>query len=304
MIGKIYSDQLLSNVSYLYCNLSKLESTSQKPPNPELLVAHLVKLKKKENLVPFLNHICMLKKNKQGNFSFKPPISLNKPLIVSHYKNCKKVVELLGCPSVEGVEFLDVLNTFYRLEWSFDKFSLLYPNVRIVSFENAAPTGHIPRLLLEFLENCRALTELRFSLKRTGFHKDFYGALPTISSLRTLANLSLFESHPDEKEQIDFDSYFEAFGCLRVLFTNMVAKENAPGFLDKIRAGSTFSFQYDHRSEQFNVVQVLVTHRLSMGYAVILTEETITEHSKFEPTLVPTLDEAKGFLQKHLEKAR
>lgn len=320
MIGKIASGKLLPNVCKLLCNAGKLLSTSQQPTPEsfakfqqlvEYLIKHIhIKPELTESL--YLNHICMFSPNPKRKLAFAD-FRLGEPLILSQFKNyLKYCLRLACCPTVVSVEFHDVLSTFYKIEGSFNSFFFQYPNILRVGFEVRAPTEKMAQLLLEFLGKCRGLVSLDLELSSiiTGFDENFYAELAQIPSLCTLGTLFLFEYSPIAWRPIDFDSLFAAFKYLRIFHTNMMARENVPDLLDKIRIRSRFKFYYDHRWWKDTAVEVEVRRfdcrlpEVKEEYEVTLTERLRSNEVKEVSIPKPNLEAAKGIVRSYLENAR
>ena len=325
MIGRIVGGELLPQVRFLSSNLGKLKSTSQKPSSESLAkLKHLFEhFEFKRNLRFHVNHIRLTDPGKHpapGVLRYSDFVFENQ-LIFSQYHNFKtNRLKLVHCPTVESVDFRDVLSTFYGLRkpsidprYGFCQFALQYPNIRKVALNCSSLTEPVAtaQMLTDFLKECRGLTEL--DLRWTGFtNNDFYRHLPLIFSLRTLETLCLHED-PEvfaaRNKQIDFDSYFASFLYLRRLHTTVMPKAKALGYLDKMRIGSEFTFVYLHVS----LKDVLCRNKVSrfdrrvnnVEYEVYFEQQTFAESPRMENLkLTDTLDEAKGFLQKNLEKAR
>lgn len=134
---------------------------------------------------------------------------------------------------VAKVDYLDVMAAFFLDQAPVfsdanrsNPFFRLYPNLRIVAFNNRTrQTIPLPEIL-GFLGCCFGL--VRLEMRSTNFGPDFYAQLPQLPSLAGLNSLVISEQPPSQADDpafahhIDFESLLSQFRYLQILQTNLV----------------------------------------------------------------------------------
>ena len=296
LIGSIARGEVLPEVESIFCNLSNLISTSQRPNDSQMrkfekLFRQFMAPEVKKELKVFLNHIFLNPARQQPDAWNFTDFLFDQPLLLSQYHNhVTNRLSLYHCPTVISTEYLDVLCTFYHLRpnqneqpvesdrvFGFLQFARLFPFLRKVKFDNrsialsALNQKADADLFISFLSECLGLTNLE--LQMTGFtNGNFYDRLATLYSMATLTTLVVLEQPTVFRQRIDF-KFLSSFIYLHEFSTNLVTKEMASDLIGMMRVCGDFRFQFCSQSLGNRFHQISVKRLDHSRYEISLGHE-------------------------------
>lgn len=188
--------------------------------------------------------------------------SLN--LIHFHYNNMRDQFPVLtSLYSVASVAYLDVLDTFLRVEDDgsvsldngINRFHQLYPNLRSIIVYNlkGLHRGVSPRVLLAFLNTCCGVLELELWFGK--LDATFYEQLTELASVQNLRSLRVHESK-HFYDRLDFGFLKKRFRSLRTVHLNIATQLVMFSLLEAIPVNGTYIFDFWVRGQSFNQVQI------------------------------------------------
>lgn len=249
-IFRAFACGVLPKLNVLCCSYDVLESTSYKLTAVECV--HVRDLY--ETFVAQRNHLKPGLRIFIQGLRFDPTrpyadCGYHLKLVQLHFNNVLDGFEVQSCYTVWSADYLDLVDTFWKIESGPLHFCGVYPNLRVIIVDNTPDRQIEPLPLRVFLQTYGPLTELE--LRFCNFEPAFYAQLMELSNLATLHSLVVLERRGKYAHRINFEFLRNRFGFLRKFHTNLATVPVMLQLFESMQIGANFMFDFSVHGDTF-----------------------------------------------------